>query len=326
MSDIFDHECDAFDKAEAMDWCLDDDTPDWNHAQPRSSVRNNDKGRNNVELEGEGPCPKCGSQMRFIENAANGPFYGCRNYPKCHGTRQATAKERNVWEDNRAFWAKADAELAKKRTTTGVCIPHIPFKAMPDVKTDPSILCHPNIPKPLHGIAPRVIAGDAWWDAQRKKAYEEAYFRCQACGTPKANVLGKKKWLEAHETYEYDYKNGRLTFKKLVALCPYCHSFIHSGRLNMLYESGQLSVEDYAAILLHGNKVLKNAKLKNRHLARHDTPCWVRWKDWRMVFEGREYGPSTTCEDDWIDGLWKDWKPPRQNDLTRTTTKRGTQQ
>ena len=43
--------------------------------------------------------------------------------------------------------------------------------------------------------------------------------------------------------------------------------------------------------------------------SRHDRPCRVQWQDWRLVFEGKAYGPSTSCYEDWESGLWKDWKP-----------------
>ena len=174
---------------------------------------------------------------------------------------------------------------------------------------DPTILCHPNIPKPLHGVAPRVIAGNRWWDEQRKLAYERAQFRCQACGTPKADVLGVRKLLEAHEFYDYDYEHGRLTFKKLVALCPYCHAFIHSGRTENLYNTEAISYEVYAAIMNHGHSVLQANGLSARYEMRHNSDWQIAWQDWRMVFEGKEYGPSSRSMDDWLDGAWKNWRP-----------------
>lgn len=175
----------------------------------------------------------------------------------------------------------------------------------------PEILCHPNIPKPLHGIAPRVIAGRRWWDEERQKAYAETGFRCSACGTHKQEVKGNLKRLEAHEFYLYDYIRGRLTYLKSVALCPYCHNFIHSGKLEVLHNEEKISDEVYTAIFDHGHAVLKAAGLREKWEARHDHDCAVKWQDWRMIFEGREYGPSSRSMDDWLDGAWRDWKPPQ---------------
>ena len=84
--------------------------------------------------------------------------------------------------------------------------------------SDPRILLHPNIPKPLHGINPRTVMGQAWWDVERKKAYAAAGFKCEACGVVKKDAMFHQ-WLEAHEYFDYDYDCGVLRLKKLVALC-----------------------------------------------------------------------------------------------------------
>ena len=184
-------------------------------------------------------------------------------------------------------------------------------KAQVKPAVDPSILCHPNIPKPLQGVAPRKIAGDTWWKRERERVLAISEYCCQACDTHVTKVLGKKKWLEAHEFYMYDYEKGRLTFEKVVTLCPYCHSFIHSGRLEMLYNTGEIDDETYEAILAHGNSVLKAAGLTARWQTRHDHLCSVPWEDWRLVFRGVEYGPSSKSFSDWENGAWKTWKPTR---------------
>ena len=153
---------------------------------------------------------------------------------------------------------------------------------------DASILLHPTIPKPLHTVNPRTILGRKWWDIVRNASYEEKDYHCHACGVHKSNAQ-YKQWLEGHEYYKIDYRSGRVTFDKVVALCHCCHSYIHEGRLQFLLEANKISTSKYTSVLAHGKKVLK---LAGHTKFRPDYPtegATAPWRDWYMLVEGKKY-------------------------------------
>lgn len=177
---------------------------------------------------------------------------------------------------------------------------------MANTKTlKPEILTHPNIPKPLHGIAPRIVKGKVWWDIERRKCYEKAGQMCECCGTPREHAW-PNRWLEAHETYEYKY--GIFTFVGVVCLCPACHKFIHSGLTQLLFERGELSLDTYERIRKHGHYILKQNGLTEKWKERHNYVC-PEWKDFRMCIDGKYYGPSSRNLLSWKMGEWKKWEP-----------------
>jgi hypothetical protein len=135
------------------------------------------------------------------------------------------------------------------------------IQVLPPKIVRPELLTHPNLPKPLHGLAPREVKGKYWWDKTRKKAYEDNNFRCMACGTHKNDALFKQH-LEAHEDYSIDYEEGSMRIKEIVPLCHACHSFIHSGRLKALMGTKQgVSRANAKIIVERGMRILKEAKL-----------------------------------------------------------------
>ena len=159
----------------------------------------------------------------------------------------------------------------------------------------PEILLHPNIPKPMHGVAPRVIMGKEWWDVERQKAYKSTNYHCAACGVHKSDA-NYHEWLEAHELYDMDYECGRMVFKELVPLCHACHNFIHSGRMAMLVSKGEMTESKEREILRHGNAVLKAAKLKQPKPPKKI----AAWSNWRLVFNGQEYKPKHKSFAAWL--------------------------
>jgi hypothetical protein len=125
----------------------------------------------------------------------------------------------------------------------------------------PKLLKHPNIPKPLHGVNPRTIYGQEWWDVRRQKAYKENDYCCWACGVHKSKQL-YKNWLEAHESYDLNYTTGKVKLLEITALCHACHRFIHNGLLWIMYNKGEVEFNYTMDIMEHGMNVLKEAGLK----------------------------------------------------------------
>jgi len=164
----------------------------------------------------------------------------------------------------------------------------------PKWKVDPSILLCRQVPKPLHGVAPRVVLGAKWWNATRKEAYHSTLYHCLACGVSK-HEAHYRQWLEAHEYYEVDYLLGRAEYIRTVPLCHLCHNYIHCGRLQGLLDRGIIPHGKYVAVLQHGNRILRQAKLVK---SVYNGP-FADWQDWRMVIYGKEYPPLCSTPEEW---------------------------
>ena len=178
----------------------------------------------------------------------------------------------------------------------------------------PEVLSMPNIPKPLHGVNPRTIMGKEAWDIVRQEVYKSSDYHCRGCGVSKAEAR-RHAWLEAHGYYDIDYKKGVVTVKMLIPICHYCHNFIHSGRLSMILGKDKTE-QEVIAILEHGFKVLKDNKLKafpftldladslgakTYGVGAYELPENedVKWEDWRLIWEGKEYPPMYKTYEDW---------------------------
>ena len=180
--------------------------------------------------------------------------------------------------------------------------------------TDPLILSSPNIPKPLHGLNPRTIMGQAKWDETRREVYESTGHCCAACGVHKSNAK-KHRWMEAHEIYNIDYDRGIAELSRILPLCHYCHNFIHSGRLRIMARAKKVTADDVRRIMRHGVCVLRpvNGSIFSGtkelcDLVSVDTfglpvmrppSRMAGWGDWRMVWDGQTYKGKFNTMRDW---------------------------
>lgn len=151
----------------------------------------------------------------------------------------------------------------------------------------PELLLTGGIPQPLHGLAPRVVLGKPWWDAERKAAYRSTLFHCLACGVHKDSAKGRQ-WLEGHEVYRIDYLAGTMRYLETVPLCHYCHAYTHGGRLKSLLDQRLITQAKFAAIIQHGDAILAAAGLKR---LQPPNVHYVQWNEWRLIIGRRRYKP-----------------------------------
>tara|TARA_R110002020_G_scaffold69127_7_gene180177 strand:- start:2541 stop:3173 length:633 start_codon:yes stop_codon:yes gene_type:complete len=176
----------------------------------------------------------------------------------------------------------------------------------------PELLQHPNIPKPLHGLAPRVIKGQEWWDKTREDAYASTGYHCLACGVHKTDA-NYHNWLEAHEDYAFNLRTGEVRIKQIIPLCHSCHNFIHSGRLSITAERDKI-----IDILKHGFKILEDNNLDVseatymiaeevglKHNSKaidcgvpEDEICNV-WSEWHLILDGKKYYSKFKDMEEW---------------------------
>lgn len=190
------------------------------------------------------------------------------------------------------------------------------------------LITMPNVPKPLHGIPPRVIMGQTTWDKVRKRCYYDAGYKCEICGVDFADI---KPRYAAHELYTYDYEEGVGRFERCIAICAKCHDAIHSGRLITMYKQGNplypkayvLGVVEHCFKLVHDYNKEHDEKLKLyntflrylkvpelygdmiKMIIKYDIEFYSEplhcadWEKWKMVWCGKEFPTPYKSYNDW---------------------------
>jgi len=168
----------------------------------------------------------------------------------------------------------------------------------------PELLLHPNIPKPLHGLAPRTLMKAKRWNEVRREAYAKNNYHCWACGAyreyDKEKLRFVEESLDCHEFYDIDYEAKTSTIVEFVALCKACHSYVHSGRMNGMYDKGRLNEEDCYYITSHGDRVLSQAGLDPTVKKVDENTYEDEWSDWKLVVDSYSHGSIMESYDQWV--------------------------
>lgn len=212
---------------------------------------------------------------------------------------------------------------------------------------DARIISMPNVPLPLHTVAPRNILGKQTWDRMRRRCYYEAGYKCEVCGAEVGKDIEKKDY-HAHELYSIDYITGESRFIRCVGLCAKCHLLsIHSGRMYTMFKRGNP--------MMPASKVIDGAEhtfsLVNRWELQHPGEelrlfaTWVEmardkvigeeitsliekynvrfygapkngasWGEWKLILGGREYPSPFKDEADWREKMEKMNKSDKTSD------------
>lgn len=171
---------------------------------------------------------------------------------------------------------------------------------LPKIDSYPSpwLLCHPNLPKPVHGLNPRTVMGKNWWNIRRQEAYAKFDYHCWACGVAKVNAR-KHRWLEGHENYVIDYSMGVIELREIVALCHYCHMGIHYGFLQIQVNEGMVTEEEQDEILAHKDALLFKINCDDFYSGL-EIKSQAKWEDWRLVIEGVKFPPKFKSYEEWM--------------------------
>ncbi len=72
----------------------------------------------------------------------------------------------------------------------------------------------------------RSILSEKQWNFLKAEAKARSGGKCSICGK-------KTAYLDAHERWSYDEKNGVQKLTDIIAVCKDCHSVIHIGRTSL---------------------------------------------------------------------------------------------
>ena len=196
------------------------------------------------------------------------------------------------------------------------------------------LIAMPNIPKPLHGVAPRTLLGPTAWNYMRRKCYENANDTCEICGD-KPELLRRR---HGHEVYRIDYEKGIAEFVRVFCICSLDHlACIHTGRAITLFKHGNPlypkeflleGAEKAFRVISEYNKDHPDADLRayatfleylkcedlkgpmEELIEKYDMKFYLedpkkmaKWGDWKLIIGGVEHPTPYKNEKEWKESM-----------------------
>ncbi|WP_245679254.1 DUF5710 domain-containing protein [Actinomadura hibisca] len=83
----------------------------------------------------------------------------------------------------------------------------------------------------------RTCVDERDWERLRRMITGRAGRRCEVCG--QGEDRDARRWLEAHERWDYDQRRQVQSLRRLVCLCTDCHTVTHMGHAQITGKSAQ---------------------------------------------------------------------------------------
>lgn len=198
------------------------------------------------------------------------------------------------------------------------------------------LIAMPNLPKPIHGLAPRTLLGSSTWDHMRKLCYFSADNTCEICGEKPENLRHR----HAHEVYSIDYEKGEARFVRAFCICALDHlACIHTGRAITLYKHNNPlypkeflleGVEKSFRIISEYNRDHPDADLRaystfldylkcedlkepvENLIKKYDMKFYAedpkkiaKWDKWKLIIGDEEYPTPYKSKADWEEAMEK---------------------
>lgn len=155
-----------------------------------------------------------------------GPRGGGRVYLEVSYSEREQAKALGArWDPAaRRWWAPPAATAARQRWPAR---PEVPALLPGEDRTFGAGLFVDLVPTTcwFTNVRSSVAPGD--WERLRRTILNRAGRRCEACGHGEGRAT--RRWLEAHERWEFDDHTSVQALRRLILLCSWCHQATHMG-------------------------------------------------------------------------------------------------
>lgn len=155
-----------------------------------------------------------------------------------------------------------------------------------------------TVPKSCWSDNARTNLSTEDWNKIRKFVYSRAGYRCEICGAVKDSA--SKRWIEAHERWQFDDDLHIQKLVRLIALCSDCHAVTHLGRTrkegkenNAFRHLMKVTGMTEREAMIHINEANRVVTKRSKHKYSLDLRILTD-SDWKLLPEKRSFPPENS--------------------------------